>query len=132
MIIGTGIDLVDSRRIQKLLDTHGERFLNKYFTPHEIEHVQSLTEANQSLSLAKRFAAKEACAKALGCGFRDGIAMIQMEVGNNDQGKPIMTLSGNALDFLNTLIPDNKTAALHLSLTDEPPYAQAQLLIEAI
>ena len=132
MIIGTGIDLVDSRRIQKLLDTHGERFLNKYFTPHEIEHVQSLTEANQSLSLAKRFAAKEACAKALGCGFRDGIAMIQMEVGNNDQGKPIMTLSGNALDFLNTLIPDNKTAALHLSLTDELPYAQAQLLIEAI
>ena len=132
MIIGTGIDLVDSQRIQKLLDDHGTRFIDKYFTDNEKSYTLNLPKKNQALSLAKRFAAKEACAKAMGCGFREGIIMKDMEVSNNDLGKPFLTLHGKSLEYCNNLAPIGKEIRLHLSLTDEPPYAQAQLIIEAI
>ena len=132
MIIGTGIDLVNSQRIEKLRLQHTERFFDKYFTNSEKQHVLSLIDENQALSLAKRWAAKEACAKALGSGFRDSIVMKDMDVTNDKLGKPSISLTGKSLDYLNSLIPDGKTAHIHLSLTDEAPYAQAQVVIEAI
>lgn len=132
MIIGTGIDLIDSQRIEKLRLKHAERFFDKYFTKNEKQHILSLTDENQALSLAKRWAAKEACAKALGCGFRDGIVMKDMDVTNDKLGKPSISLTGKSLDYLNNLTPEGKTAHIHLSLTDDAPYAQAQIIIEAI
>ena len=132
MIIGTGIDLVDSRRIEKLLKNHGDRFFEKYCTEQETIYIKSLPMESQALSLAKRFAAKEACAKAVGTGFRDGIVMRDMEVTNDSLGKPIMTLSNVTKTHLGTLMPANKIPHIHLSMTDEPPYAQAQIIIEAI
>jgi len=133
MIIGTGIDLVDSRRIEKLIDRHEERFLDKYFTPSEKAYVLSITHnENRILSIAKRFAAKEACAKALGTGFRDEIAMKDMEITKDTLGKPSLTLTGGALDFVTNNLAQGRDFQIHLSLTDEPPYAQAQVIIEAL
>lgn len=133
MIIGTGIDLVDSRRIQKLMESHEQRFIDRYFTDYEAAHVAGLKLADRKvMSLAKRFAAKEACAKALGTGFRDGIYMKDIEVKNDALGKPILTLSGGALARLTEIVPDDMPSLLHLSMSDEPPYAQAQVIIEAI
>ena len=136
MIIGTGIDLVDSNRIQTLLDRHENRFFEKYFTANETKTIQALPKDIQVLSLAKRFAAKEACAKALGTGFRNGIVMRDMEISNDALGKPIMTLSGGAQERLDKLAVASpmtvQKTIIHLSLTDEPPYAQAQIIIEAL
>ena len=132
MIIGIGIDLVDSQRIEKLRIQHANRFFDKYFTDNEKQHVLELMDANQALSLAKRWAAKEACAKALGCGFRDGIVMKDMDITNDKLGKPSLTLTGHSLEHLKSITPNGKTALIHLSLTDEAPYAQAQVIIEAI
>lgn len=132
MILGTGIDLVDSKRIKKLMEKHETRFLARYFTDHEAAYVAGFdTEEQKALGLAKRFAAKEACAKALGTGFRDGIYMKDIEVRNDKQGKPFLTLFNGALSHLNSL-SEGKTAHIHLSLSDERPYAQAQVIIEAI
>ena len=133
MILGIGIDLVDSRRIQKLMDQHETRFLDKYFTSFEKTYIQSIEYAeNRILSIAKRFAAKEACAKALGTGFRDGIAMKNMEIKNDNLGKPMLTLSGKALSFAQDELAKGENFHVHLSLTDEPPYAQAQVIIEKL
>lgn len=133
MILGTGIDLLDMRRLEKLMETHGARFQERYFMPSEIETAMQREKAGTHiLAFAKRFAAKEACAKALGTGFIDGIFMRDIEVTNDELGKPSLTLHNGALERLKTMVPEGKTAKLHLSLTDEPPYAQAQVIIEVI
>lgn len=133
MIIGTGIDLLDVQRLESLMNKYGERFKARYFTPTEIQTAKARAKAgNEIMAFAKRFAAKEACAKALGTGFIDGIFMVDIEVTNNEMGKPSLTLHNGALERLTAMTPDGKTSLIHLSLTDEPPYAQAQVIIEAI
>ena len=132
MIIGTGIDLLDIRRLEKIIETHGERFKTRYFTPTEIETAKKRENMKTDvLALAKRYAAKEACAKALGTGFIDGIYMHDIEVTNDTLGKPDITLHNGALKRLEDMVPEGMEAFIHLSLTDEPPYAQAQVMIEA-
>jgi len=135
MIIGTGNDLVDISRIEKMLEDHGERFLERCFTAGEKDYARqrkSDTGGNTfATSLAKRFAAKEACVKALGCGFSGGIAMTDIGVANDAQGRPQLVLSGAAYERLETLIPMGKEAHLHLALSDEKSYAIAHVIIEA-
>ncbi len=133
MILGTGIDLLDVRRIEKLMDQFGERFETRYFTSTEIKTASAREKSGtKMMAFAKRFAAKEACAKALGTGFIDGIYMSDIEVINDELGKPALKLSGGAQKRLKEMLPAGKQVAVHLSLTDEPPYAQAQVIIEAI
>lgn len=131
MIIGTGIDLIDMRRLEVLVEKYGARFKSRYFTPTEIKTAESRAKAGtELLALAKRFAAKEACAKALGTGFIDGIYMQDIEVTNDGLGKPSLTLYNGALERLHEMTAEGHEAVIHLSLTDEPPYAQAQVMIE--
>ena len=133
MIIGTGIDLLDIRRLERIIETHGDRFKLRYFTALEVKTAESRTEVGTNLlAFAKRYAAKEACAKALGTGFIDGIFMCDIEVTNDVLGKPSLTLYNGALKRLEAMTPSGNKAVIHLSLTDEPPYAQAQVIIEAI
>ena len=130
MIIGLGSDLSDIRRVQKSLDRFGERFTNRCFT--EIERARSERKADRAASYAKRFAAKEACAKALGTGIRRGVFWRDMGVANLPSGKPTMALTGGALERLRALTPDGCKAVIHVSLTDDHPYAQAFVIIEAL
>ena len=133
MIIGIGIDLIDIRRIEILLGKHGARFKERYFTAGEVQLVEERAASGRDiLTLAKRFAAKEACAKALGTGFVDGLRMQEIEVCLDERGKPYLCLSGKAHDLAKSLTPEGMKTILHLSLTDEPPYAQAQVIIEAV
>lgn len=133
MIIGTGIDLIDIRRLEKLMEKHGDRFKKKYFTQEEIKLVASRAESGREvLTLAKRFAAKEAFAKALGTGFIDGLKMNEIGVICDEFGKPSLELTGRAFELLENMLPNATKANIHLSLTDEPPYAQAQVIIEAL
>lgn len=133
MILGTGIDLLDIRRLEKIMVRHGVRFKERYYTTKEITTAESRQVAGtENLAFAKRYAAKEACAKALGTGFIEGIFMKDIEVTNDDLGKPSLTLYNGALARLKEMVPAGKEVAIHLSLTDEPPYAQAQVIIEAI
>lgn len=133
MILGVGIDLVDSNRIARLMETHEQRFIARYFTDSEAAHILNLNvQSYKVMSLAKRFAAKEACAKALGTGFRDGIYMKDIEIKNDAFGKPMISLENGALVQLKEIMPHGMKAHIHLSMTDEPPYAQAQVIIEAI
>ena len=132
MIIGIGIDLLDIRRLEKIMEKHGERFQSRYYTQNEINKAQARVKAGgHILTLAKHYAAKEACAKALGTGFIEGIYMKDIEVLNDGYGKPVLKLYNGAYTRLQAMTPAGKTAYMHLSLTDEPPYAQAQVLIEA-
>ena len=131
MIIGIGSDLSDIRRIQKSLDRFGERFTNRVFT--ETERARSEAKPDRAASYAKRFAAKEACAKALGTGVpRRGVHWADMGVVNQRSGKPTMALSGGAAERLASLIPDGMAPVIHVSLTDDHPYAQAFVIIEAV
>ncbi|MEO0393947.1 MAG: holo-ACP synthase [Pseudomonadota bacterium] len=130
MIIGIGSDLIDIRRIEKTLDRFGERFINRVFTPVEIK--RSERKAQRIPSYAKRFAAKEACSKALGTGFRAGVFMKDLGVVNLPTGQPTMALTNGAARRLEALIPDGHEARIHLTITDEPPYAQALVIIEAL
>ncbi len=130
MIVGIGSDLVDIRRIEKSLARFGNRFLERVFT--EVERRKSDRRAGRAASYAKRFAAKEACAKALGTGLRDGVFWRYMGVVNLPSGKPTMALTGGAAKRLATLVPPGHTASIHLTITDEPPLAQAFVIIEAI
>ncbi len=130
MIVGIGSDLTDIRRIEKTLDRFGERFINRIFT--EIERGRSDRRADRAASYAKRFAAKEACAKALGTGMRRGVFWKDMGVVNARSGQPTMTLSGGAAVRLASMIPPGARAAIHVSLTDDHPYAQAFVVIEAV
>jgi holo-[acyl-carrier protein] synthase len=130
VIIGFGIDLCDIRRIEEALERYGERFAKRCFT--EVERAKSDGRAQRAASYAKRFAAKEACAKALGTGIRSGIFWRDMGVVNLKSGKPTMVLSGGAAERLNELLPPGHQAAVHVTLTDEFPLAQAQVIIEAV
>jgi len=130
MIVGIGSDLSDIRRIQASLDRFGDRFTNRIFT--EVERTRSDRKNDRAASYAKRFAAKEACAKALGTGMRRGVFWRDMGVVNMRSGQPTMALTGGALDRLNEMTPPGCRAVVHLSLTDDHPYAQAFVIIEAV
>ena len=130
MIIGIGSDLSDIRRIEKALDRFGDRFVQRVFT--EIEQRRSEAKPDRASSYAKRFAAKEACAKALGTGFKRGVYMADMGVVNQRSGKPTMALTGGAATRLAALIPPGMEGHVHVSLTDDHPYAQAFVIIEAL
>ena len=129
MIIGLGNDIVDIRRIEKTLEKFGVRFTDRVFT--EIERKKSDFRAQRASSYAKRFAAKEACSKALGTGFSHGVFMKDLGVVNEPSGKPTMVLTGVAAQRLMRLTPTGMKAKVHLTITDEYPYAQAIVIIEA-
>ena len=129
MIIGIGNDIIDIRRIEATLARHGERFTNRVFT--EIERRKSDRRAQRAASYAKRFAAKEACSKALGTGLSQGVYWRDMGVVNLPSGQPTLQLTNGALARLNRMVPLGKTASIHLTMTDEYPYGQAIVIIEA-
>lgn len=130
MILGIGSDLSDIRRIQASLDRFGDRFAQRCFT--ETERRRSERKPDRAASYAKRFAAKEACAKALGTGMRGAVYWRDMGVVNLPTGQPTLALTGGALDRLKSLVPAGHEARIHLSLTDDHPYAQAFVVIEAL
>jgi holo-[acyl-carrier protein] synthase len=130
VIIGLGSDLIDIRRVDKTLERYGERFLNRVFT--DIERKKSDRRAARAASYAKRFAAKEACAKALGTGLRKGVFWRDMGVVNLPGGQPTMQLTGGALLRLQSITPVGLTPRIHLTITDDFPLAQAFVVIEAI
>ncbi|HKA77278.1 MAG TPA: holo-ACP synthase [Pseudolabrys sp.] len=130
MIIGLGSDLVDARRIAGVIERHGERFLDRIFT--STERAKAERRANSVETYAKRFAAKEACAKALGTGLRRGVFWRDMGVVNLASGRPTMTLTGGALARLRAITPPGYEARIDLSLTDEGPTAQAIVIISAV
>jgi holo-[acyl-carrier protein] synthase len=130
MIIGLGSDLIDIRRIEKTLEKHGERFIARIFT--DIERAKSDRRAQRAASYAKRFAAKEACAKALGTGLNRGVFWRDMGVVNLPGGKPTMTLTGGALARLEAITPPGHRAQIDLSITDDFPLAQAIVIISAV
>lgn len=130
MIIGLGTDLCDIRRIEKILDRFGERFVERVYT--DTERLKSEKRPQPASAYAQRYAAKEACAKALGTGFREGVFWRDLAVDNLPSGQPFMTLSGGALKKLDSLTPPGMAARIDLSLTDEYPMAQAVVIIWAI
>ncbi|MGA9657778.1 MAG: holo-ACP synthase [Asticcacaulis sp.] len=129
MILGIGIDLCDARRIASSMERFEGRFLDRIFTSAEQSHAQAA--ARPSLSFAKRFAAKEAVAKAMGTGVR-GFLFTDIEVVSDALGKPHVILHGGAVGILRGLLPQGKTAHIHLSLSDEEPFASAYAVIEAL
>ncbi len=130
MIIGLGSDLIDIRRIEKSLERFGDRFTHRVFT--EIERAKSDRRRMRAASYAKRFAAKEACSKALGTGLSHGVFWRDMGVVNLPTGQPTVSLTGGALVRLETIVPTGMTANIHLTITDDFPLAQAFVVIEAI
>lgn len=130
MIIGLGSDLIDIRRVERSIDRFGERFLSRIFT--ETERARSDRRAGRTASYAKRFAAKEACAKALGTGLRRGVFWRDMGVVNLPGGKPSMNLTGGALKRLDELTPPGHRAQIDLTITDDFPLAQAIVIISAV
>lgn len=132
MIIGIGNDLIDTRRIEKALKRHGGRFEERCFTPFEREKAERRRASGQHIHVyAKRFAAKEACVKALGTGFTEEIFFRDIGVVEDEKGRPFLKLTGGALERLNALIPPGMHPVLHLTLSDEPPFAYAVVVIEA-
>ena len=129
MIIGIGSDLIDITRIERTLVRFGERFLDRCYT--EVERARSEGRVGRAESYAKRYAAKEACAKALGTGFRRGVYHRDMGVVNLRSGRPTIELTNGALQRLKELTPPGMTARIDVSLTDEPPMAQAVVIISA-
>ena len=129
MIIGIGSDLIDIRRVEKTLARHPERFVNRVFT--DIERDKSDRRKLRAASYAKRFAAKEACAKALGTGLARGVFWRDMGVMNLPGGKPTMRLTGGAARRLAALMPEGHDPFIHLTITDDFPLAQAFVVIEA-
>lgn len=130
MIVGLGSDLIRITRVEETLARFGERFTNRVFT--EIERNKSDKRAARAASYAKRFAAKEACSKALGTGIRAGVYWRDMGVVNAPSGKPTMKLTGGAAARLNALIPEGYVPSIHLTITDDHPWAQAFVIIEAL
>ncbi|WP_125257130.1 holo-ACP synthase [Brevundimonas fluminis] len=130
MIVGVGADLCDIRRIQDSLDRFGDRFKLRCFT--EIERIRSDRKPDAAWSYAKRFAAKEACAKALGTGMRRDVYWKDMGVVNLPSGRPTLALTGHAAQHLRRLTPPGHEATVHLTLSDEHPYALAFVVIEAL
>lgn len=130
MIIGIGSDLIDIRRIEKSLERHGQRFIRRIYT--EVEQARSEGRRARAASYAKRFAAKEACAKALGTGLAQGVFWRDMGVINLPSGAPTMALTGGALARLDKILPSGHRVAIHLTITDDFPLAQAFVIIEAL
>jgi holo-[acyl-carrier protein] synthase len=130
LIVGIGSDLSDIRRIQKSLDRFGERFTNRVFT--EVERTRSDAKPDPAASYAKRFAAKEACAKALGTGFRRGVYWRDMGVVNLPSGRPTLELTGGAARVLRELTPEGHEVRIDLTITDDFPTAQAIVIISAL
>ena len=130
MILGLGSDIVDVRRVARTLERFGARFTQRCFT--EEERRKSDRRRNRAESYARRFAAKEACSKALGTGFRRGVYWRDLGVANLPSGKPTMVLTGNAARHLADMVPAGMVAKVDVSLTDEPPMAQAIVLISAV
>ena len=129
MILGIGSDLVDVRRIEEVLSRHGERFITRVFTP--IERATAERRANRVETYAKRFAAKEACSKALGTGFRAGVFFRDLGVVNLPSGRPTMKLTGGAKERLDAMTPPGFEARIDITLTDEGPLAMALVIISA-
>jgi holo-[acyl-carrier protein] synthase len=130
VIIGLGSDLIDIRRVEKSIARFGDRFLNRIFT--ETEKLKSDKRAQRAASYAKRFAAKEACSKALGTGLRKGVFWRDMGVVNLPGGKPSMKLTGGALKRLQQMTPPGHEAVIELTITDDFPLAQAIVIIQAL
>jgi holo-[acyl-carrier protein] synthase len=130
MILGIGSDLIDIARIERVMGRFGERFLDRIFT--EVERRKSDRRANRAASYAKRYAAKEACSKALGTGFRAGVFWRDLGVVNLPSGRPSMVLTGGALERLKAMTPPGMVARIDLTITDEPPLAQALVIISAL
>jgi holo-[acyl-carrier protein] synthase len=130
MIIGIGSDLIDVRRIEKVIERHGERFLDRIFT--DVERARAEQRAKRIETYAKRFAAKEACSKALGTGIRAGVWWRDMGVVNLPSGRPTMALTGGALARLKAITPAGCEARIDLTITDEGPMAQALVVITAV
>jgi holo-[acyl-carrier protein] synthase len=134
MILGIGSDLIDITRIAKVIERHGDRFLDRIFT--DVERAKALRRANSEkmvvATYAKRFAAKEACAKALGTGIMRGVWWRDMGVVNLPGGRPTMRLTGGALERLRQITPDGFEAQIDLSITDDWPLAQAFVIISAV
>ena len=133
MIIGTGSDLIDITRVEKTLARFGDRFIARCFTDDERAKAESRRGGGTHIATyAKRFAAKEACSKALGTGFSNGVYMKDIGVVNDAAGKPTLKLTGGALKRLEQLTPAGKQSVIHLTLTDEPPLAKAFVIIEVV
>ena len=130
MILGIGSDLIDIRRIERTIERYGDRFLSRIFTA--LERERSDRRANRVASYAKRYAAKEACSKALGTGFRRGVYWRDLGVVNLASGRPTLVLTGGALARLEAMTPPGMSARIDLTLTDEPPIAQAFVIITAV
>ena len=131
MIVGLGSDICDIRRIEKSLERFGDRFTERLFTPEERAKAER-RPINRAATYAKRFAAKEACAKALGTGFRRSVFFADLRVVNLQSGQPTLSLHNGALERLQFITPKNYEPRIFLSLTDEYPYAYANVIIEAI
>ena len=129
MILGIGVDLANIERISDVLERHGDRFRNRVFT--ELEQNKAEHRKDVAGTYAKRWAAKEACSKALGTGLQMGIRWKDMSVRNLYSGKPVMSLTGWAQKRLNEITPDGHSAVIHVSLTDDHPWAQAFVVIES-
>lgn len=130
MILGIGTDLANIERIQRALDRFGDRFRNRVFTEHEQKRAERMQ--NPAAVYAKRWAAKEACSKALGTGLRMGIAWRDVSVTNLETGQPVMHVTGWAQERLNEMTPEGYDAVIHVTLTDDHPWAQAFVVIEAL
>lgn len=132
MIIGIGSDILDIRRIGKTIEKHGDRFLERIFTPAERAKAARRTERIRTATYAKRFAAKEAASKALGTGFRAGVFWRDLGVVNLPSGRPTLRLTGGAAERLAAITPPGHRAEIALTMTDEFPYAQAMVVITAV
>jgi holo-[acyl-carrier protein] synthase len=132
MIIGIGSDICDIRRVEKAIARHGARFLERVFTETERAKALRRSESIQASTFAKRFAAKEAAAKALGTGFRRGVFFSDLGVVNLPGGQPTLALTGGSAERLQAITPAGMMAQVHLTMTDEYPYAFAQVMISAI
>ncbi|HEY4251670.1 MAG TPA: holo-ACP synthase [Roseomonas sp.] len=132
MIIGLGSDMVDIRRIERVIERHGDRFIERIFTPLERAKAARRTEKIRAATFAKRFAAKEAASKALGTGFRAGVFWRDLGVVNLSSGAPTLRMTGGAAARLAAITPPGHAAQVALTMTDEYPYAQAMVMITAV
>jgi holo-[acyl-carrier protein] synthase len=132
MIIGIGSDILDIRRIERTIERHGDRFLERIFTTAERAKAERRTERIRAATYAKRFAAKEAASKALGTGFRAGVFWRDLGVVNLPSGQPTLRLTGGAAERLKAITPAGHGAVIALTMTDEFPYAQAMVVITAV
>ena len=132
MIIGIGSDICDIRRIEKAIERHGSRFLERVFTETERAKAMRRIESIQAATFAKRFAAKEAASKALGTGFRRGVFFSNLGVVNLPGGQPTILMAGGSAERLRQITPPGMEAKVHLTMTDEYPYAYAHVIISAV